>query len=293
MTAKYEQAKDGDPGTTDQIFAHATAGALLATEAFPSRKAGSSTNLDEQTHNYIGAATDVGNGMIHEVMNNQGQLMLTFVESAAAGAAMRFAPPIVRNGALGLGAVYGAYELTTHAPGWRNDASTVINESSHTPEELARAHVGLEHIGGGFVELSAGFQGFRRGMYAPEYYGVARSVYSDYSAGALKANEFLPAWQTRLATAKQAVDWSANPPWMQQSADALKSKFAGVRNWHKPDSVGSETEGEYASAPSPDTMARYREAMSGNVKAAAPLRTFSGIKDGEPFTITEQPDHFA
>jgi hypothetical protein len=204
-----------------------------------------------------------------------------------------------------------AYEIGMHAPGWINDASTVINESSHTAQERARAHVGLEHIGGGIVELGAAVKGFGLGMYAPEAYGATRSVSSEYLGGTLKASELIPEMKLRFDVGVNAVDWAATPPWIAQTSKALKSQFEGARSWFKPNTAVSSD----ASAPVAETGADLTP--SGVPRSAEPVRqpeaADAGMgehhegaaatpppaentterqyvdRDGKAFTVTETP----
>jgi hypothetical protein len=313
MTYKYEKPADVVyAGMNDFLSQDVSANAKsrLVADAFPAQQTAASLKSMEQPHNYIGAVADIGNGMINEVRHNSGQLLETFAESAVAGVALRFAPPVVRGAALTAGVLLGAYEIGTHAPGWINDASTVINESSHTAQERARAHVGLEHIGGGIVELGAGFKGFGRGMYAPEAYAATRSVSSEYLGGTLKASELIPEMKLRFDVGVKAVDWAATPPWIAQTSKALKSQFEGARSWFKPNTAASDPSAPLAEAgadvtPSgaprsaePVRQPEAADATKGEHHervAAAPPPAEVGIerhyvdRDGKAFTVTETP----
>ncbi len=195
----------------------------------------------EQPHNYIGVAADIGNGMINEVAEHKTDMLLTLGESALAGAVFRLAPPVFRGAAVVTGVVLGLNELDKNAPGWIKNASTVVNATSHTAEELTKAHAGLEHIGGGFVELGVGWKGFNTGMYAPELYGAASKTYSSFVDGNLNRNLYknlradadtIPAaFGKYFADGKEAVNWHENPAWVQTATDAVTAKAAKVAAW--------------------------------------------------------------
>ncbi len=260
----------------------------------------------EQPHNYVGAVVDIWNGMINEVVNNTGQLLATFGESAVAGYVFRCAPVPIRGAMLAGGAVLGACELATHAPGWIDHASMVINDSSYTAQEQARAHAGLENIGGGIVELGAGFKGFGLGMYAPEAYGALRGGVSAYRAGSLTSTfspevlEALPgggagplttrnllgAMKNQFAIDAHALDWAATPAWITKTSDAFQSKIEGMRSRFKPDAVAAENPHDIQPArPTAEASAlRLRDddltpTEKAAVRIAAEGRSLTGIQE--------------
>jgi len=212
-----------DSGTQESETNRLTvdAKALLAADAYSPPPVGSAG----QTHDYIGVAKDVGNGMLNEVINHSGQLMLTAGESAVAGYVFRLAPPPVRIGLIAAGGLYSGYQIGLNAPTWINDASTVVNASSHSAREVAQAHVGLEHFGGGVVELAVGASNFQHGMYAPEAFAAARSGYLGYRSGALRASEVIPSIKDQFRVGAEAVNWNESPPWIKQATESIKSMY--------------------------------------------------------------------
>ena len=52
--------------------------------------------VEAPTHNYLGVAADVGNGVINEVVNEPLKLLAYGAEGALAGAAFRYAPTPIR-----------------------------------------------------------------------------------------------------------------------------------------------------------------------------------------------------
>ncbi|MBS1957290.1 MAG: hypothetical protein JST89_24090 [Cyanobacteria bacterium SZAS-4] len=188
----------------------------LSAEAFSPQ-----SKLPEQTHNYLGVAADITNGIVNEVLNHPGQIAQTVAESAMAGYAFRLAPPVVRSAALTLGAVYAGYQFYQKAPGWVNDASTVVNAQSYSADQVAKAHVGLEKLGGGAVHLAAGGVAFSGGMYAPELYSSVKGAYSGLRSGTLSSEEVLASMKKQFEKEAKAVKWDENPAWMKPKETIL------------------------------------------------------------------------
>jgi hypothetical protein len=183
----------------------------------------------EPTHDYLGVAKDVGNGMISEVVNNPGQMAATFGESAMAGAALRFAPAPVRAAMVAGSLAYGAYELSQSAPKWITDASTVVNGSTQNALELAQAHSNLEHLGGGIAEFGAGIGGVGVGMHLPEIRTAGTNTWNSYKSGDITKGQIWPSFKEGFGQEAAKVDWTKNPDWVKPATEAFNAKTAGLK----------------------------------------------------------------
>lgn len=118
-------------------------------------------------------AQDLYTGATNEFANNPRGWGLSFAEGAAiagvAGLAVAGATAIGPEVAIGVGlaegalavggAAVGLYELAAHAGGWAHDASVVSDPASHSSEQLAAAHAGLQQVGAGATDLAAAVTG--------------------------------------------------------------------------------------------------------------------------------------
>ncbi|HEY9684365.1 MAG TPA: hypothetical protein V6C89_00330 [Drouetiella sp.] len=183
------------------------------------------------THDYLGVAKDLGNGVINEVVSNPGQMLATFGESAMAGAALRFAPAPVRAAMVAGSLAYGAYELGQNAPKWISDASTVVNGSTRNALELAQAHANLEHLGGGIAEFGAGVGGVGVGMHLPEIRTAGTSSWNAYRNGDITKGQIFPTFKEGFGQEAAKVDWTKNPDWVKPASEAINAKAAGMKIW--------------------------------------------------------------
>lgn len=168
----------------------------------------------EPTHNYVGAASDVANGFIHEALQPT-NWMAAAAEGGIAGGLFRMAPPALRGLAVVGGIGYGAYQFCDNAPKWKEQASTVVNESSYRPEEVQKAHAALENLGGGAVDLIAGFNGLRLGAYAPEATAAGRKAFSGFHNGEIPLRNVGSTANSEFSNLIKNVDWMENPWWLK------------------------------------------------------------------------------
>ncbi|MBS2003367.1 MAG: hypothetical protein JST44_17770, partial [Cyanobacteria bacterium SZAS LIN-5] len=98
----------------------------LAEDRARNAKSAPGTNV-ESTTNYLGAAKDVGKGVVNEFIEHPLNLLATASEGALAGVALRYAPVPIRAGMVLGSLAVGAYDVSQNAPKWISDASTVVN----------------------------------------------------------------------------------------------------------------------------------------------------------------------
>lgn len=177
----------------------------------------------EPTHNYLGAAADVANGFVHEALQ-PANWMAAAVEGGIAGGLFRMAPPALRGVGLVGGIGYGAYSLCENAPKWKENASTVVNESSYRPEDVQKAHVALENLGGGAVDLIAGFKGLQLGAYFPETTTAWRRALGGFLHGELPLNSVSAAARGEVSSLIKNVDWMENPWWLKPKAGTAATR---------------------------------------------------------------------
>lgn len=183
----------------------------------------------EPTHNYLGVAADVGNGFVNEVINHPLNLLATAGEGALAGAALRYAPVPIRAGVVVGSLALGAYEVSQNAPKWIADASTVVNGSTKSAYELAQAHAGLEHFGGGVAELGAGITGIGLGARLPEWRTAIAEPLSAYRSGALSREQLFPEIRDGLKAQSQVkIDWTRDPDWVKPAMEKFGSGMAAL-----------------------------------------------------------------
>jgi hypothetical protein len=99
--------------------------------------------------------SEIGSGMVDEVVNHPGRL----VGSAALGlgaavAAVLVAPEVAAAVAIGAG-LYAAWSLVSALPGWIHNASVAANPDDHTAAEVNDAEAGLRSLGAGTLDVAA------------------------------------------------------------------------------------------------------------------------------------------
>ncbi|RTL39202.1 MAG: hypothetical protein EKK48_19330 [Candidatus Melainabacteria bacterium] len=179
----------------------------------------------ESTTNYLGAAKDVGKGVVNEFIEHPLNLLATAGEGALAGVALRYAPVPIRAGMVLGSLAVGAYDVSQNAPKWISDASTVVNGSAKTAAELAQAHAGLERFGGGLAEFGVGLGGVGLGMRLPEIGPAVVNPVNAYRTGLIPKEQILPDIRAGLkAGSKLNVDWSKDPEWVKPATEQFKAK---------------------------------------------------------------------
>ena len=104
----------------------------------------------------LAIAEDLGKGAYNEVTQHPLHLVESAAIGAVAGVGLALATPEIAIGAAVIGGGYAAYQLYENGGKWVNAASTVANESGHTPQEIAAAHSTVQGLGADAADLAAG-----------------------------------------------------------------------------------------------------------------------------------------
>lgn len=186
--------------------------------------------VEAPTHNYLGVAADIGNGVVNEVVNEPLKVLTYGAEGALAGAAFRYAPTPIRGAMLIGSLAVGAYDLSENAPKWISDASTVVNGSTKNALELAQAHANLEHLGGGIADFGAGLGGFSVGMRIPELRTAIANPINAYRSGAIPKEQIFSEMNEQLKTQYRVkIDWNKEPDWVKPAMESLKPRIESLR----------------------------------------------------------------
>ncbi len=126
----------------------------------------SPNNQSSNDHWYSGALSvgeDLASGAKEEVVDHPGRVLESAAIGVATGVAVGLLAPEVVVAAGAVGMAYAGYKLYENAGNWINDAKVVAAPQDHSAAEQSQAKSNLQSLGGGMVDVAAGFAGFGAG----------------------------------------------------------------------------------------------------------------------------------
>ncbi len=127
-------------------------------ETMPAKVA-SASDLNNGINGIADAASEVAKGAMEELTQHPERVAANVAIGAGVTAAIAFAPVWVGGAAIVGGGAYAAYELSKNVPNWINQFGTVADASNHSQREVQAAREGLQGLGSGAVDVTAGFAG--------------------------------------------------------------------------------------------------------------------------------------
>jgi hypothetical protein len=122
----------------------------------PTEQTSENKSSDDDLAGAVHVSGDLAEGALNEVKNHPGHLALNAGIGIAVGIGAAVTSPGWLLAAGGLAAGAGVYELDKHAGSWIDDAKVVASPEGHSSAEVSQANNGLQAVGGGIAELTAG-----------------------------------------------------------------------------------------------------------------------------------------
>jgi hypothetical protein len=118
-----------------------------------------SNNTAPRSSGVRAVLSDLASGAWNEANDHPLNILFGTAIGTAAGLLAEYAGPEITIPVALAGAAFSAYELYKNVPTWAHDAKVVADPNSYSPAEVSAAHSGLQSVGAGAADLTAGALG--------------------------------------------------------------------------------------------------------------------------------------